>query len=552
MKRQLLKEFINTFILLAVNLALILAAQYAILPASVGVRLAIFIPLGILDLVAIIYDLYINGITKRFCVTVALVLYLLILCLAVGFGWISGGAGIAWAIALPLGCGLISLAVEEFLTKRVSSFINTHKKGALWALTSLSVALIFLICYFIAPICAFFGIKDAAVLEGVFQNADLFSYYTAQLSITFISISVLSVLSDKSVIIYWANVSEDRLIKPTFKCFAAYTYYSIGAAVGSGLGIILGNGLVFAAFFAVNTLVMIALTASMVDVYYGRDVKIRKLKNELIKDYYSGRKPQAKPDEEYAPVSSAGYREKLLGLRQHLYNSYEGNAFTELKEMYELYASCPDVFYSKEGENAVKTIVETVDEKTLSIFVSTLLGGLNSTLFKVELEQVKQRNSWRYLYNKTRAGAAENGPEPFLWDVDKPLWKTLAVGRFTAMIKSAEHHAIRMNEKTLRDLLLHIKKRIAFIYNYEVFKMQDADPQFKAMTYLLDTSRFKTLPPYRKGAENRSAIEKEKIGQLLSTVKEQGIMPYLLRLTDDILEVYPEFEEDLADFPYHK
>lgn len=463
-------------------------------------------------------------------------------------------------------CGLlfalgIKLAVSEFLTKSVSRFINAHKKGSLLTLTAISVALVFSFCYFIKPICAFLGIGNTEIIENVFKGADLFTYYTAQLSITFISISVLSVLSDKSVIIYWANVSEDRLIKPTFNCFAAYTYYSIGAAIGSGLGIVLGNGLVFAAFFAANTLVMIALTASMVDVYYGRDVKIKKLRSELSRDYYAGKKDEAKPNnEEYAPVFGVKYREKMLGLRQHLYNCYESNDLANLKEMYELYGACPDLFYSKEGETAVKTIVETVDKKTLSIFVSSLLRGLNITLYKAEVEAINLRRYWSYRRRELEKKRSSNWKYEYAIYIDKPLWKALSNGQLANILRAAEDGRMIRDEKALRDLLLLVKNRIAIIYNYEALKKQDEQKGFKASGYLVDTSRVQSIVPRHRGAESKSRIEIEKIEEIFEKYKNYSLdgceyrelLDHLLKITQEILTASPELEDELRDFPYDK
>ncbi len=502
-----------------------------------------------------------RGIAKKLIIPALLIAYILFLYFAAGHSWLSYAAAVVLAISGLLLVAVIKLAVSEFLTKSVSRFINAHKKGSLLTLTTILVAAVFLTCYFIKPICAFFGINNIEILTNVFNGADLFSYYTAQLSITFISISVLSVLSDKSVIIYWANVSEDRLIKPTFNCFAAYTYYSIGATLGSGLGVVLKNGLVFAAFFVANILVMIALTASMVDVYYGRDVKIKKLRKELATDYYSGKKDDAKPNrDEYAPVFSAKYREKMLGLRQHLYTSYDSNDLSELKEMYELYAVCPDLFYSKDGETAVKTIVETVDQKTMSLFISSLLRRLHITLFKAEAEAIYLRRHWPYRRREIEKKYSGGWEYEYALYIDKPLWKALSDGQLVDLIRDAKGGRAMMLDKTLRDLLICIKNRIALIYNCDVLKKQDEQKGFLASGYLVDTSRVQNIVPRHRGAESKSRIEIEKIEEIFSKYKNYSfdcceyseLLDCLLKISHEILAAYPEFEVELDDFPYNE
>lgn len=503
-----------------------------------------------------------SGLAKKLIVPSLLIAYILFLYLAAKLSWVSLSAAVVFAVLGIVLTVAIKLAVSQFLTKSVSRFINAHKKGSLLFLTAVSVAAVFSICYFIAPIGAFLGIKNIDVLTNVFKGADLFTYYTAQLSITFISISVLSVLSDKSVIIYWANVSEDRLIKPTFNCFAAYTYYSIGATLGSGLGVVLNNGLVFAAFFVVNILVMIALTASMVDVYYGRDAKIKKLQKELAADYYKSRRKDINLSaEEYPPVFSAKYREKMLGLRQHLYNSYDNNDLSELKEMYELYGACPDLFYSKDGETAVKTIVETVDGKTMSIFVSSLLRGLHVTLFNAECDEVRRRRTWHYKSRKSEKKQSSWEYEYALY-IDKPLWKALSDDQFISLIRKMSERKSPMSEKALRDLLLCVKNRVAIIYNCEVLNKQGEQKSFgfKGLDYLVDTSRWQSIVPRLRGAESKTRIEIEKIEEIFSEYKNYSlydasnsdVLECLLKITHEILNVLPDSEDELEDFPYHK
>ncbi len=567
-------------------LLLILAVVFVLVKYfSVPLLSVIFVVLGVLVLGGVILDIVINGITKRFLITASAVIFALLLFFAVKFSWISLSNAIIFAISIPLVILSIGLIIYDIITRRVTDYINAHKKGSLTVLTALLVGAVFSVCYFITPICAFLGIKNIEIFTNVFKNSDLFDYYTAQLSITFISISVLSVLSDKSVNIYWANVSEDRLIKPTFSCFAAYTYYSIGATLGAGLGVVLNDGLIFAAFFLANILVMIVLTASMVDVYYGRDIKIKKLRKELTKDYYNGRRPNAKLDsDEYIPVYSTRYCEKILGIRQHLYNSYENNELAELKEIYELYACCPDCFFSKEGETAVKTIIETVDEKTLSLFVSSVLQELNLYLLKIEAEEIKNRvRPFYYFTNKKRKSDWEYS---YVLDIDKPLWKALSDEQFIDMLKELMTCRSKMTERTLRDLLVCIKRRMAFIYNYQVFKKDDSNKEFvnlnkkiyvfesrmssqngtkkekfKTFDYLADTKGLQEITLWRKGNNATSVfVDIKKIKEMFCEYAEcqkdgafeTGSFEYLLKITEEILAINPKLEEELEDFPFHK
>ena len=105
--------------------------------------------------------------------------------------------------------------------------------------------------------------------------------YLSQLSFTFITISVMSVLSDSSVVIYWENIVKKKLIEPVWSCFHAYTTYSFATVLFGGIAALIGLPLIFLIFFVADIFVLMALTFSMIDVYFRHDEKALKLENEF-------------------------------------------------------------------------------------------------------------------------------------------------------------------------------------------------------------------------------------------------------------------------------
>lgn len=174
--------------------------------------------------------------------------------------------------------GLIKVLQDVYGNPNSTDFayFEQHKKSVLIKTTLLGVALI----GFPLWIPDFWGFS----LPQLLQNQDLLGYYTAILSLTFISISVMSVLSDRTVVIYWENIAEGKLIKPVFGSFAAYTYYSIGAALAAGVCVVLNNGIAFILFSTINIATIILLTYTMVDVYYDRESKRARREKELQMD----------------------------------------------------------------------------------------------------------------------------------------------------------------------------------------------------------------------------------------------------------------------------
>lgn len=134
-----------------------------------------------------------------------------------------------------------------------------------------------------APLCIVEdGIKD--IFGGALRN-ELWSLWAAQLSLTFLSISVLSVLSDKDHIIYWKDLVEERLLRPRFRCFAAYTYYSIAVAIVSFVGVIFHCATLFLLAFVINIAILILLTDSILDVYFSKEKHTQKMREQLRNAY---------------------------------------------------------------------------------------------------------------------------------------------------------------------------------------------------------------------------------------------------------------------------
>ena len=119
----------------------------------------------------------------------------------------------------------------------------------------------------------------------ILLGENIWSLWAAQLSLTFLSISVLSILSDKYHVIYWKDLVEERLLSPRFCCFAAYTYYSIAAAMVAFAGVITDCAGLFIASFVINVIVLILLTDSILDVYFSKEKHKKRMRKQLQAAY---------------------------------------------------------------------------------------------------------------------------------------------------------------------------------------------------------------------------------------------------------------------------
>ncbi len=150
---------------------------------------------------------------------------------------------------------------------------SRNRERLLTTLVSLTTIVLMTICHFVAPTWQ----MDIGL------GGHLLEMYLTQLSLTFITISVTSVLSDKSATLYWINLVEDNLIHPRYHCFYAYVLYSFAALLICGVAILYRQQVPFLIFFVFNVVILTILTFSMMTIYFSIDDKQRRAEDEWAK-----------------------------------------------------------------------------------------------------------------------------------------------------------------------------------------------------------------------------------------------------------------------------
>lgn len=288
---------------------------------------------------------------------------------------------VATADLLGVVLGVVMVLLLQVLALVISSRDQSHNKSAiLWKVVLLAATAIGLTLW----VPGMWGLS----LPTVSLSGDLLDYHIGQLSLTFVTISVMSVLSDKSVIIYWENIAEAKLLKPVFGSFASCTAYSISCAVGAGISVLLGNALAFLVFLVLNVVSLILLTLTMVDVYFNREQKKQRLETQLLK-------------------SSSDDRTKMMyQLQQHLYQAIESHDLLFVREVAELYGGYLPCFDSPEGRK-VKALLDSSDMDIPSHMVKGI---------RHRAAQMKRKREWI------------NALETNAWREDGALWNLLAKG----------------------------------------------------------------------------------------------------------------------------
>lgn len=148
--------------------------------------------------------------------------------------------------------------------------------------------LIVMFVYIILPFVILGLVKTPQIYEFCIPLVDevetvKFDMFFSQLSLTFITISVMSIFSDGNEVIYWQNVVKQKLIEPFASCFKAFFVYSFIYLLGSTISIFTDDVTGLIIFFFFNILCLFDLSRIMIGCYYGETSKKRKMIKGFIK-----------------------------------------------------------------------------------------------------------------------------------------------------------------------------------------------------------------------------------------------------------------------------
>ena len=105
-----------------------------------------------------------------------------------------------------------------------------------------------------------------------------------QYTITFLIVSLLSLLSGSGEYIYWVNVLEQKIIAPRHLNFTSLSVYAfISMFAGTAAFLAAKNDLVLI-FFTVDVILLVFLTFRMTGVYFGKGRLRRKLHDKIEKE----------------------------------------------------------------------------------------------------------------------------------------------------------------------------------------------------------------------------------------------------------------------------
>ena len=108
------------------------------------------------------------------------------------------------------------------------------------------------------------------------------SIFATLCSVVFLSTSLMAMLSEKSIYIYWVNIVHRLLIEPIHVSFVAMVIYSFTAAGCAAYGLFVRDGAFVVSGFMFAMIDVIILFFRMISIYYLDEHNKRKIKEELL------------------------------------------------------------------------------------------------------------------------------------------------------------------------------------------------------------------------------------------------------------------------------
>ena len=222
-----------------------------------------------------------------------------------------------------------------------------------------------------------------------------------QYTITFLIISLLSLLSGKHEYIYWIDILEYKIILPSHRNFISLTIYSFLSMLAGTLAYFMCDRLLVLEFFIYDVTILIILTFKMVGVYFGKAKIQQKLYNEIIKDvkHYIN----TKEDKTFNVVS-----EKLNGIYEKAYQMAQDGKFDEIiKTDLQLFIDLTQFIPTEYDEKLVKLIYNNL-QKIIMLFCNNPEILLNELFENKKATQYANTSQTDIILNSTMCAFFES------------------------------------------------------------------------------------------------------------------------------------------------
>lgn len=225
------------------------------------------------------------------------------------------------------------------------------------------------------------------------------NFYLTQVSTSFIVITIMNVLSDKTNTLYWDDIVESKLVHPPYRNIKSFMRYSFLALLISTLGLISHKTYIVSLSFGINVIILVVLSYKMLDIYFNRE----RNRQKLIRKYY---KTEVMAEKE----------KLLLKLRENTLLAICNSNSDIVNENIDFYINdCKysDVYYLM---NYIDSVNFYFAEKIMEGFAQKTANKINRTSNVEEIQDIMRENNSIYYLSQGIKQNFINGNSNLIWD----------------------------------------------------------------------------------------------------------------------------------------
>lgn len=193
-------------------------------------------------------------------------------------------------------------------------------------------------------------------LYGIISADSMLDLLLNQYTITFLIVSLLSLLSGNCECIYWVNILEQKIIKPLHRNFISLTIYAFLSMFAGTLAYIVKDLVLVITYFFMDACILVVLTLKMVGVFFGKAKIQRSLHREIV-DEVRGYL-ETKDTDKLNSIST-----KLNGMYENAYRLSKDGKYEEiLKTDFQLLVDLIKLLPDQYDERLVKALYDTLSK----------------------------------------------------------------------------------------------------------------------------------------------------------------------------------------------
>lgn len=266
----------------------------------------------------------------------------------------------------------------------------------------------------------------------ILKQINVSDMYFTQISVAFIIISLVSVLTTVSRPVYWVDITQFKLIEPQHTAFIDFAAYILGSLIISSIFLMFNSNYMLISF-GFSIIFMMLLTIKMIGAYFGRD----SVKLELQKEFHQLKQENVDNFAENDKETNKSKKKKKIDEKERFKNcqkyfeicsELEDKTYQEIdNKEYKLVSENLDLLVSNDEYDIVIDILRYISENMVNIYCKYAKKYLKNIMnYKPEnYSQDHQNRYFQLVYTNLMRSIEEDD----IQEVSVCLYSVLLKGR---------------------------------------------------------------------------------------------------------------------------